>query len=205
MENKGLIIAIAILCGLSFIFATATLFDKDITTSDVDNSIAKALAEFELTIPTAEEIASKITIPEIVIPEIENADNELLNEFLEDKFYAEYNLIEDAAKDIAKEELEEKDYRVVERHLKSILAEGLILDEDSLDVKIEETDVEVTKLGLKEDEDKCATVAYELEVEYDFTDSERFIDSAERILNVEYTVCFTEGEFDDEEVDFVFK
>jgi len=140
----------------------------------------------------------EVTCPEVEMPEVENADNELLNEFLEDEFSDEYGAIESNATMYAMEELEDDDYEVVLEYLESIV-DGAI-DEDSIEVDEEsmEIDVEVTKLGLGEDEDKKAIVTFELEVEYELEEGVR--DEYERDLVVEYEVFFEEGDFDDEEV-----
>ncbi|KKM01934.1 hypothetical protein LCGC14_1789440, partial [marine sediment metagenome] len=94
---------------------------------------------------------------EIVFPEIENADNLLLNDFLESQFSEEYAEIKDEAEYYALEELEDHDYRVVVNYLKSLIVG---LDENSIDVDIEETYLKVVLLGLNEDEDKSARVTF---------------------------------------------
>ena len=203
METNNVILTILCVCVL--IVGIGVFATPHVSQEDIDSSIKDALKD--LTVPTAEEIVSLIVIPEaseVIIPEVENADNILLNEFLKDQYVNESTEIEDAAFDVAEDEFEDKDYRVVEKYLKTLIGD-LILDEDSLDVDVDETTAEVTKLGLEDDEDKCATVTFEFTVEYEYSDSEGFVDEAERLLEIEYTICFTEGDFDDEEVEFVFK
>lgn len=132
---------------------------------------------------------------------IEDADNYLLNEFLEDKFAENFTAIEVAAEEFALEELEDDDYEVVVDYLITLLAAGEELDEDSVEVDIEDIEVEVTRLGLKEDEDKSARVTFEIEVEYELEEGVR--DDFEKDLVVVYDVVFEEGDFDDEEVEFI--
>jgi len=173
------------------------------TQADIDSSVSKAvkveLAGFS--IPSAVEIAAAVVIPEaqeIVIPKMENADNALLNEFLEREFEAEYNEIKSEAEFHAVEEFEEDNYEVVFDYLETLGAE---VDEDSLDVDIDEIEVEVTKLGLEEDSDKCATVSIEFEVEYELEEGVR--DDFELDLVAEFNVCYDEGDFGDEDVELI--
>jgi len=136
--------------------------------------------------------------PDIVIPEIENADNVLLNEFLESEFDLEYEAIEENAILYAEEELEDHSYRVVVDYLMSLI-EGI--DEDSINVDVDEIDAKVTKLGLGEDEDKSATVTFEVEVDYRF--EEGVNTKFNKDLVVVYNVLFDEGDFSDEDVELV--
>jgi len=138
------------------------------------------------------------TCPEIVIPKVENADNVLLNEFLENEFAGNYTAIEDAAEIFVLEELEDDDYEVIVDYLNSIV-EGV--DEDSIDVDIEDTDIQVTMLGLEEDEDKSARVTFEIEVEYELEEGVR--EAFEIDLVVIYDVVFDEGDLTDEDVELV--
>jgi hypothetical protein len=142
----------------------------------------------------------KCDCPNVTIPEmkVENADNELLNDFLEEEFSEEYSAIEDNATHYATEELEDDDYEVIVDYLKESV-EGL--DEDKVDVSIDDVDTTVTKLGLDEDEDKRARVEFEVEVEYELEEGVR--DEFEKDLVVTYDVLFDEGDFSDEEVELV--
>ncbi len=139
---------------------------------------------------TAAEIAAEINV--------ESADNVLLNEFLESEFSGVYSDIENASEPLALLELVDHDYRVVVNHLMS-LVEGV--NENSIDVDVEETDVKVTRLGLGEDEDKSARVTYEIRVRYRL--EEGVIERYKINLVVVYDVVFEEGDFNDEEVEFV--
>lgn len=205
--HKGiaaLILAVVLLAGS---FGGALFFPTEKTI------ITEKLVEKECPIVTCPEVTCpNITIPEV---EVESADNELLNEFLENEFEFEFNQIKDAAEEFALEELFDDDYEVVVDYLKTLLAEGEELDEDSIeiggdyiedienpeDVDLEDIEIEVTKLGLGEEEDKSARVTFEIEVEYELEEGVR--DEFEKDLVIVYDVVFDEGEFDDEEVKLV--
>ena len=183
----ALILIVAVFAGL--FIGLAMKGDVEVVETEVV-VIEERLVEVEATCPT------------IVIPEIENADNALLNEFLENEFALEYDEIEVEAETYATEELEDHNYRLIVDYLKDLLAmEGLVLDEDSVDVDVDDVEVKVTKLGLEEDEDKSAIVTFELEVEYELEEGVR--DEFEKDLIVVYNVEFDEGDFSDEDVELV--
>lgn len=182
--------AALIVVALCFAFS-ANSNVKEIEEVDYDKIQAFVeAAQAENVGPSAEEIAALVTV--------EDADNENLNEFLEDYFGEEYTNIKDAAEEFATEELEDNDYEVVVNYLKT-LVEGL--DEDSVNVDIEDVDVTVTALGLKEDEDKSATVKFEIEVEYEL--EEGVVEEYKLDLDLEYNVEFDEGDLDDESVSLI--
>ena len=106
--------------------------------------------------------------------------------------------IELEAEAFALEELEDHDYKVIVDYLMS-LVEGV--DEDSIVVSIEKTDVKVTKLGLGEDEDKSARVTFELKVKYKL--EEGVVQQYKKNIVVIYDVVFEEGEFGDEDVELI--
>jgi hypothetical protein len=159
--------------------------------------------------PTAEEIAALIVVPEVnmsgtmipnvVTTKVESIDNKLLNEFLESEFRSKFSEIENFSKEEAEKELRNEDDEVVSYYLQSILESSL--DKDTIEVTIDDIDVEVTELGLGEDEDKCAIVAFELEVEYELEEGVRV--EFEKDMTVVYEVCFEEGNFLDEEVNLI--
>jgi len=185
--NNGLATLIVILMLGIGLFVGAVGFSKTVEIDKV--VIQEKLIEKEC--PTC-------ICPEIIIPEVENADNYLLNEFLEKKFSDEFDEIETEAEIYALEELEDHDYEVVVEYLMSLI-EGV--DEDSIDVDVDDTDVKVTMLGLQEDEDKSATVTFELEVNYEL--EEGVNDDFNKDLVVVYNVVFDEGDFGDEDVELV--
>ena len=169
---------------------------NDISQEDVQNAVTAALASQDapvVVVPTAEAIAALV-----VIPSVESADNVLLNEFLEVEFEDEYEEIEDEAEDHALDELEDHDYRVLEDYLNALYPG---LDEDSFSYDVEDTDVEVTRLGLEEDTDRSATVTFEVEVEYEFENG--VVEEYRVNLVVVYNVVYDEGNFNDETVELV--
>ena len=189
--NKGLVVLIAALLLVGGIFSGMAFTKGGVEIVEVDKIVIQ------------EKLVSKecpVTVcQEFKMPEIENADNALLNEFLESEFSVEYEEIEEAAEEYALEELERKDFRVVEDYIKTLI-EG-VLDEDSLEVDVDDVEIKVTMLGLDEDEDKSALVTFELEVEYEL--EEGIVETHKKDLVVSYKVLFDEGDFDDEEVELV--
>ena len=213
MENKTVLGILVAFLLIGFIVQGAMVVSKfssdGVTQEQVQQVVREEVAKIVIpaqpvpVIPTAAEIAAEINV--------ENADNDLLNKFLESRnmFATEIVELEDEAKFYALEELEDHDYRVVVDYLMS-LVEGV--DEDELEEWldehsfIEDTDVKVTKLGLEEDEDKSARVTYELEVDYEVRVESEYgyvIEDYSKDLVVVYDVVFEEGDFSDEEVTFV--
>ena len=202
MESKNAVWTLVALVIVSLILSFMTLGGisnlggNDLSKSDVQSAVSAALASQEASVvevPTAQEIADLV-----VIPSVESADNVLLNEFLEVEFSDEYDEIEEESEDYALEELEDRDYRVLEDYLNSLF-EGI--DEDSFSYDVEDTDVVVTRLGLSEDDDKSAIVTFEVEVEYEFENG--VIEEYRVNLVVVYNVVYDEGSFTDEEVTLV--
>ena len=204
MEEKGLIVTVLI--AIVIVALLNVIFMMNQSSIEVDEeAIAQKSAQYVLAnmpvVPTAAEISAGIvipTMPEISIPEIQNADNVLLNEFLESEFSVEFNDIESEAEDYALEELEDHDYKVVVEYLMSLI-EGI--DEERISINVDETDLEVTKLGLEEEEDKSAIVTFEIKVNYRLEEgvNTRF----NKNVVVVYNVLFDEGVFTDEDVELV--
>jgi len=189
--NNGLAALIVILMLGAGIFVGAVGFSKTEQIETEKVVIQEKLVNVEKECPV-------IVCQDVTIPEIQNADNELLNEFLENEFSANYTEIKDEAYFVALEELEDHDYRVVVEYLMSLI-EGV--DEDLIDVDVDDFEVKVTKLGLGEDEDKSATVTFELEVNYEL--EEGVNDDFNKDIIVVYNVVFDEGDFGDEDVELV--
>lgn len=207
MENKTVLSVLAGLLVIGLIIQGAMVAKSfgGISKDDIREIVQGEISKIEIptpeipdvpdvVVPTAEEIAEKITLPE-------SADNVLLNEYLEDQFEIEFDEIKDHAEDYATEELEDDDYEVVLDYLKTLIAENEEIDEDSVDVDVDDVEIEVTKLGLEDDEDKSARVTFEIEVEYELEEGVR--DTFEKDIVVIYDVLFEEGDFDDEEVELV--
>ena len=188
--NNGLAALVVILMLGLGIFVGGVGFSKDVEIEKI--VIQEKLVEKDC--PACMEV----TCPEVIIPEVENADNYLLNEFLEDRFSDEFDEIEDNATFYATEELEDDDYEVIVDYIMSLI-EGI--DEDSINVDLDDTDVVVTKLGLEEDEDKSATVTFEVEVRYKL--EEGVNTKFNKDFVVVYNVIFDEGDFNDEDVELV--
>jgi len=164
--------------------------------SIVASEIAKISIELPTQVmPTADEIASKVIVD---IPKVENADNQLLNEFLENQFSSNYSEIEDAALNFATEDLEKRDYKVIVNYLKNKV-EGI--DEDSIDVDVKDTEINVLKLGLEKDSDKQAEVIFEVKVYYELLEGVN--DEFKEKLYITYEVTFDEGDLNDESVDLI--
>ena len=221
MENKAVlgILMAALVIGLVILGALIVNKNGGLTESQVREILREEVSNIKIelppipeqtseapVVPTAAEIAAEISV--------ENADNVLLNEFLEEEFEEDYKAIEDNATFYAFEELENHDYRVIVKYLKTLLAEGEELDEDSIQIENEDldkieigdlgdvdVDVKVTKLGLGDEEDKSARVTFEIEVKYKL---EEGIDEVhKKNFVVIYDVLFEEGEWNDEEVELV--
>jgi len=140
---------------------------------------------------SAEDIASNI-----VIPKSENAQNGLLNDFLENHFEEEYDELEDAVYNAVMEELEDNDYELFVDLFEDKFDnfdEFTSVNEDD-----DETEFTVVSLGLDDDDDKEAMVYLEFKVKYKLTDGEatKYKDT----IYVNANVLFDEGIYSDEEV-----
>lgn len=195
-QNNGLLWAILAFSVLALLMAS--FYNPGLSQADVEEVVKANMPVIpEMpSVPSAEEIAALV-----VIPEVESADNELLNEFLESEFKNEYGNLTEAAIEDAFAELEDHDFRVVFKYLESLFEDAIEEDMFIDDLEDMDVDVEVTKLGLEEDEDKCATVTFEFEVEYEFEEGVR--DEFEKDMVAVYNVCYDEGDFSDEEVELV--
>lgn len=190
------ITVVVVIAALCFAYsANANVKDIDVPANVDYTKIATIVATLQqnIKVPSASEIASLVSIPDV-----ESANNELLNEYLENEFSDNYTAIKVAAEEFALEELEDDDYEVIVDYIKA-LVEGL--DEDSVEVDVDDVEVTVTKLGLEEDEDKSAIVEFEIDVEY--TKEEGVVEDYKKSLVVIYNVVFDEGDLDDESVDLV--
>jgi hypothetical protein len=136
--------------------------------------------------------------PEVIMPK---TSDDLRDDFYRDYFEEDYTEIENEAEAYALDELSDDEYEVVVEYLKTLLSENEELEEDSVNVKIEDTNIKVTQLGLGEDEDKSATVEFELKVKYKLEEGE--ITRFKKNIDVLYDVVFNEGEFNDEEVELI--
>ena len=203
MENKNAgiwtlvgLVVVSLLLSFGTYSGVKGLGGNDLSQEDVQNAVTAALASQDapvVVVPTAEAIAALV-----VIPSVESAENVLLNEFLEVEFEDEYEEIEDEAEDHALDELEDHDWRVLEDYLNALYSG---IDEDSFSYDVEDTDVQVTRLGLEEDTDRSALVTFEVEVEYEFENG--VVEEYRVNLVVVYNVVYDEGNFNDETVELV--
>jgi predicted outer membrane lipoprotein len=166
---------------------------------DEDGLVAKVVDQID--VPTAAEIAAEIPpveIPEVTLPDPGVMDNEKIDDLWEDLYADEIEEIEEAAYDHALAELEDDDYEILFDWLEAQI-EGF---DELEDVDVEDYEIEVANLGLEEDEDKEAVIEFELEVEYTLLEGMN-IDYKKQVLATA-TVLYEEGDFDEEEVNFVF-
>lgn len=150
--------------------------------------------------PSAQEIADLVVVPEA--PEVESADNELLNDFLQDEYAEEFEEIEDAAEDDFFAEIQDDDEEELEDEFEGLfdfLEANIEGFKELTDVDEEDVDVTVKLLGLKEDADKSAEVVVEFTVEYSKVDAP-INDEWEATVFVSGLVTYEEGDFGDEEV-----
>ncbi len=204
MENKtllGILIGVVLIGFIVQGVMVANSLNVEGVTVQLDEGKLRSIISEEISkipAPTNSEVVG-LTAAEIAAEiNVENADNALLNEFLESEFSDNYTAIEDEAYTYALLELEDHNDRVVVNFLMSLI-DGI--DEDSIDVYVDEFDAKVTKLGLEEDEDKSAIVTFELEVDYEL--EEGVTDIFNKDIVVVYKVVFDEGDFGDEDVELV--
>ena len=165
-------------------------------------------------VPSAQEIADLVVIPEVVVPEWEvpvipefKSDNKVDDlwkdlysvEISELEFNAEENAT-DELRDLRKEAKSESDGALYD-FLKANI-EGL--DEVTYIEKISNMDIEVNilELGLEEDEDKVAEVVFEFKIEYTLENG--IVQDYKEDVIATANVVYEEGDFGDEEVELVF-
>ena len=211
MENKTVLGILVAFLLIGFIVQGAMVVSKfssdGVTQEQVQQVVREEVAKIVIpaqpvpVIPTAAEIAAEMTI--------ENADNALLNEFLESNFEDQYEFLETEVNIVALDEMDYRNYRVIKDYVMS-LSEGI--DEDRLDeyletLDVDEFEIKVTALGLGESDEASARITYEFEVEYEFEEGvigERY----HKDIEVAYDVVFEEVDYDskkfgDEEVTLV--
>lgn len=144
----------------------------------------------------ATEVAGKISVPEVTVPEFKS--DEKVQDLWEDLYADEIDGLETEAYDVAVSELEDHDYKALEKYLEANV-EGF--DElENVDVK--DYEIKVINLGLDEDEDKVAVVEFELKVKYSLLEGAD--DDFKKTVYANATVTFDEGDFSDEDVELVF-
>ena len=197
-NNTGLLVTLLIvLCAVNII-GFILIAPQDI---DQDALADKVTAQVTEQIPTASEIAAEIppvVIPEIVVPEPKELNNKRIDDLWEDLYGEEIEELEDEAYDVAEIELEDDDYDLLVKYLEANI-EGF---DELEDVDFEDYEITIIELGLDDDEDKVAEVVFELEVEY--TLLEGVVQDYKKQIFATANVVFEEGDFDDEEVEFIF-
>ena len=196
-DNKLLVFLLAIALILNLVSLYGVYSIGSLSKSDIQAAVKLEVDKIDIpapVIPSAEEIAANV-----VVPEAGALDNDKVSDLWEDLYSEEIDEIEEAAEDVADEELEKKDYKELLKYLVSLI-EGL--DEDSVDVDVEDVEVSVTGLGLDEDEDKTATVVYELTVEYSL--EEGAVQDYKKNIIATADVVFDEGDLDDSDVQLVY-
>lgn len=192
----GLIVLLMIINLFGFMSITPEKLDQDALANKVT---AQVIGQID--IPTASEIAAEIppvVIPEIVVPEPKELNNNRIDDLWKDLYGEEIDELEANALDVAEIELEDDDYDLLVKYLEANI-EGF---DELMDVDVEDTEVAVISLGLEEDEDKTAEVVFELEIEY--TLIEGVVQDYKKQIIVTANVVFEEGDFNDEEVELVF-
>lgn len=201
----GLVVLVAVISLISMSVSIGNQVNEDELSDKITADVISQIPEQEVQEINTDEIASSvatlISATEAEVPqESELTDNEKLNDVWEKVFAENITELKDKAIDVAVEELEKDDYEVLEDLLKETV-EGF---DEIVNVSGEDFEASIVELGLGEDEDKSATVEFELEVEY--TLKEGLTDSEyKKVIFVTADVSFEEGDFDDEEVEFTFE
>jgi hypothetical protein len=180
----ALFVAVVLVAGFTIIGTNNLNEDK---VADIVNSI---------NVPTAAEIAKLIVLPNttIVVP----AD-EKVNALWEDLYSDEIEELENASTADATVELEKDDYELLEDWL--VLS---IADFDKIkNVNIKDVEAKVIELGLNDDEDKTASVVFELVIKYKITEGP-IDDVYKKTVFATADVKYDEGDFDEGKVNFTF-
>ena len=196
----GLIVALAVLNLVGFfVLGSHQGVDEQALADKVTAQVISQIPEVE-PVPTAAEIAALITVPtvpEVTIPEFKS--DEKVNDLWKNLYAENISKLETEAYDVAVNELEDHDYRLLTRWLESNVVG---FDELDTPVNIHDFEVNVVELGLDEDEDKIATVEFELKVRYSLLEGTD--DDFKKTVKATATVTFDEGDFSDEDVEIVF-
>ena len=207
-NNSLLIWLVVIVAILSLVTTFVSLGSKvneqalaDKVTAQVIRDMPKQTATQEIDIDQlAADVASRIVVPGIEVPKFES--NEKVNDLWNDLYSENISKLETEAYDVAELELADHHYRLLTKWL-----EGEIVGFDELDapVIIHDYEVKVVNLGL-DDEDKIATVEFELKVRYFLLEGEDdyFKKTVKATATVTYEFDEDEGEYDDAEVELVF-
>ena len=150
-------------------------------------------------VPSAQEIADLVVVPEmkeIEVPEFKGES--MVMDLWKSLFSEEYAELEGHAYNDSVYELERRGYRDLVNWVESNI-EGI---DEVEDVDVDDYEVEVVELGL-DDEDKVVRIVFEVEVEYTLVDGPSN-DEYDKDLLVTAYVVYDEGDYSDEEVEFVY-
>lgn len=197
-KNVGILttlVVIAVVIGVvQFFVFSGNGVDQAKLTDDVTTGVVNALPEAPV-VPTADEIATAVA-DKFVMPEYTPGEKE--QEIWEKLYESDIEEIEDEAYDVAYDEVRDNQYHALEKWLKANI-EGF---DEMGTVTFVDDDTTVTQLGLNEDEDKEATVEFELSVEY--TLKEGLVGDYKKTVMATADVLFVEGDYTDEEVEVVY-
>jgi hypothetical protein len=207
-KNTGLLVGclvfLAVLNLVGFFVLGSHNVDEQALADKVTAQVIKNLPEAPA-MPTAAEIAAQIVVPEapsapaVTAPEF--TENEKVNDLWENLYSDQIDELETEAYNVAVSELEKKDFKFLENFL-----EGSIVGFDELKsvshYELDDCDVNVVNLGLDEDEDKVATVNCDLKVKYSLLEGTD--NDFKKTVELEATVTFDQGDFEDEDVELVF-
>lgn len=204
-EKSGLIvvlIAVAVVLSLVTMLMIGGIGSVD--EEALKNEITTSVLEGMPAQLTAEELAALIVVPaapEVIIPKFKS--NERLDDLWENLHSEDIEELETEAYNVAEFELEDDDYDLLVKWLESEI-EGF---DELEDVDVEDYEITVVELGLEEEglgdnEDKVATIVFELEVEY--TLESGIVQDYKMQVLATATVVFDEGDFSDEDVELVF-
>ena len=198
-DNKLLVWLVVICLVLSFFGLWGAWTDKGVDKDEVKEIVATEIAKIPEPVipevPTAEEIAALV-----VVPEPGEMDNDRIEDLWEDLYATEISDLEDAAENDAIAELEDDDWEIIEEYFELTIEGFYVLT----DVDYEDTEVTILKLGLGEDEDRVVDVVFELEVKYTLREGPitRYRKIVLATANVVYE--YEDGELDDKEVAITF-
>jgi hypothetical protein len=201
-KNMGWLISLVALVGvlslITLFIAGSNKVDEQALANTVTAQVISKIPAPEK-VPTAAEIAAQIVVPsapEVTIPEFKSDSK--VDDLWKNLYADQIEELETEAYNVAELELEDHDYKLLTKWL-----EANIVGFDEIDsVIIKDYDIDVVELGLDEDEDKIATVNFELKVRYTLLEGED--DNLKKTVNATATVTFDKGDFSDEDVELVF-
>jgi len=200
MEKENLLITLIVLVGILSIVSMFLVVGNQVDEQALSDKVAaQVLGQIE--IPTAVEIAAEIpevVIPAITIPEPKEVNSDRIDDLWENLYEDEIEELEAEAYDVAEIELEDRDYKALEKYLEANI-EGF---DELKDVDVDDYKINVIELGLKPDQDKVAEVVFELEIKYTLEEGEatRF----KKDITATANVVFDEGDYNDEDIELIF-